>query len=696
MLFIRPSRRAIRAGAHSGHRAGLRRLIAPLAALTAALMLLTPSLASADSSSTLTVVGTSDVSDSGLIQHVIQPAFNAAYPQYTFKYIGTATGTAITDAETGAVGASALIVHAASLENQFVAGGYSYEQYGRALWTNDFVLAGPTADPAGVAANGANNIAQAFADVAAAGIAGKATFVSRGGTPGTTVEEHQIWALVASSNLEPSGLVLCAVNAANGGGETPIAASTGVTNGQSCPNGGALPTNSQLPSWYVATGLTQGPNVTSANACTYSTGANSCYVLTDRGTYDYLQSGTDPAGTVPNLTVVTQNDSATAPGGQYALVNYFHGYIINPSKPGQTVNLTAAQDFLNLITSPPIQAAVAQYLNTSVGGAPFTPTASPLITTTKKLPKKYTASAPLTITGTVANAQVGYPALGGVKVTLDRVTGDLTLPVASAKTNASGAFTIKATPPTKGSYVLSTPQFAQIENSTLNPTFGDILSPAQTTASSIAVRGAISELKATSLGGRALVTGAVGPSSGHVSGRVTVYARRLGVKHASYRKLAALKLASSDGRFAGAIGLKPGRWQIKTFFSDKGTVETSRARTTTVTVAASPAAHISGIGGSVSKSGTLTTHVRISPKAAKGAKVSLVVVKLSATGAPRRSTLDSVKVRTGAGTVTLHGKLKGSGHWAVLESYKAPGVGTAWTRTVGHVTIKPKTKTTTK
>src|SRR5262249_5715201 len=156
-----------------------------------------------------TVVGTSDVSDSGLIQNVVQPAFHAAYPQYTFKYIGTATGTAITDAETGSVGASALIVHAESLENQFVANGYSYNnQYGNAIWTNDFVLAGPSGDPAGVAANASTNIAQAFADIAAAGINGggtpNVTFVSRGGTPGTTVEEHQIWALVATSGLAPA------------------------------------------------------------------------------------------------------------------------------------------------------------------------------------------------------------------------------------------------------------------------------------------------------------------------------------------------------------------------------------------------------------------------------------------------------------------------------------------------------------
>ena len=88
-------------------------------------MMIAPALASADTSSTLTVIGTSDVSDSGLIPNVIQPGFQKQFPQYAFKYIGTGTGNAISMAESGAAGASVLIVHAASLENQFVANGYS-------------------------------------------------------------------------------------------------------------------------------------------------------------------------------------------------------------------------------------------------------------------------------------------------------------------------------------------------------------------------------------------------------------------------------------------------------------------------------------------------------------------------------------------------------------------------------------------
>ncbi len=251
---------------------------------------------------------------------------------------------------------------------------------------------------------------------------------------------------------------------------------------------------------------------------------------------------------------------------------------------------------------------------------------------------------------------------------------------------------MKVTLPASGSYTFSTPQFSQIEDPTLNPAYGDTLSPALTSAHKVSVRGVVSALRAVSLGGRALVTGAVSPSAGHVKGRVTVSARKLGSK-SRFRTLAHLKLAGSDGRFAAAVGLKAGRWQIRTSFSDRGTVTGSRARTTTVTVAAAARAHIAPAGGSVSRRGTLTTHVRISPRAVKGAKVSLIVVRLSGRGSPARSTLDTVKVHRGTRAATLRGRLRGSGHWAVLESYRAPGVGTAWTRKVGHVTIKAKPKT---
>ena len=56
--------------------------------------------ARADSPTTLTVVGTSDMADSGLMPNFLQPQFQQQFPQFTFKYVGSATGAAIQSART--------------------------------------------------------------------------------------------------------------------------------------------------------------------------------------------------------------------------------------------------------------------------------------------------------------------------------------------------------------------------------------------------------------------------------------------------------------------------------------------------------------------------------------------------------------------------------------------------------------------
>jgi ABC-type tungstate transport system permease subunit len=550
-----------------------------LGLVAAACLLATPALASADNSSSLTVIGTSDVSDSGLIQNVIEPDFHAAYPQYTFKYVGTASGTAIADAENGSQGASALIVHAPTLENQFVASGYSYNsQYGYAIFRNDFVLAGPAGGPAGVAANASGNIAQAFADIAAAGIAGTAQFISRGGTPGTTVAEHQIWALVGSSALAPVGLLLCTVSAASGGGETPIAAGNGVTaSGQACPNS-ALPSGSALPSWYSATGDTQGPNVIFANACTgFASGANSCYVFSDRGTFDYLASGQDPAGTIPNLTILTRGpQSASAPGGVDELINYFHAYAINPSKLGESVNLTAAQDFVNLLTSPSLQAQLQTYLDdtSDPAGAPFVADASPIITEIG-LPSTGSAGTKLTVTGAVTNAEPGYPVLAGVTVKVDQLVGGLPVPVGTGTTNSSGDYRISFTPSSSGAYQVATGQISMVENSYYNPVFGDILSPAATAAVQLSITGlptshTVKFKKLTVKRGKLTVTGTLSPAPALRGARVELFALRT-TGTAAQKQVGKTSVAVGKTKFTIKAKLARGfRWILQLEYVQKG------------------------------------------------------------------------------------------------------------------------------
>jgi tungstate transport system substrate-binding protein len=680
--------RPVGPGDPRGRHGALRWLLAaPLVGcLTAVVLLLAPTLASADTSSSLTVIGTSDVSDSGLIPNVIQPGFEKAYPQFTFKYIGTGTGNAIAMAESGAAQASNLIVHAASLENQFVAGGFSYPafQFGNALWTNNFVLAGPQTDPAGVAANASNNIAQAYADVAAAGIAKKATFVSRGGTPGTTVSEHGVWALVSSSGLSPIGLLLCTVNSIDGGGETPIAAGHGVTvSGQPCPGAGALPPAGALPTWYVATGVTQGPNVQLANTCNgFPSGANSCYVYTDNGTYDYLASGTDPAGAIPALKVVSSNNSATVPGGAFELTNYFHGYIINPTKPGQSVNLPAAKDFINYITSPAVQVQVGEYLASAhlAGGAPFTPTASPILTSSR-IPSSYFASSgkKLTVTGTLTNAQPGYPVLSGKPVSIDMVVGGLPVAVATGKTDSTGKYSISFVPPTTGSYQVTTAQITQIEEPTLVPPFGDVLSPAATNPVHVTVHSAITSLTARNQGGQVLIFGSVSPSTGHVKATVTILARAQGSKK-GFKQVATDKLASNDANWAVAVSLAPGKWTVQAKYQDPNQVVAANPRTVNVTVGAKPKTSVSFGSVKVGKGGSVTVTGSIKPGAVKsGATIEVLAMK-TAGGPPKFGEKTTVKVKSGKTSFTAKFKLKQGYRWVLRLVNRQSGQSTSDTK----------------
>jgi tungstate transport system substrate-binding protein len=653
--------------------------------------MLAPALANADTSSTLTVVGTSDVSDSGLMPNLIMPAFQAAFPAYAMHYAGSATGVAISAAETGSGGPSVLIVHAASLENQFVAGGFSFEPYGRAIFINDFVLAGPTGDPAGVGSNAPHNIAQAFADIATAGINGggtpKAEFVSRGGgAAGTSVAEHAIWALVDAMPSPPAGLILCSLSAANGGGDAPIAAGHGVTQAtpaQACPSSGAVPsrTSGTLPAWYDATGATQGPNVQDADACNgYPSGNHTCYVFTDRGTFDYLSSGTDPAGAIPNLTILTRNNSASAPGGADELINYFHAYIIKPAT-FETVNLPAAQAFVNFLTSPALQAQLKTYLAATAdpGGPPFVADASPIITDTG-IPTVSTAGAKVTVSGSVTNAEPGYPPLANQPVAIDEIEGGLSVPVAKGTTSATGSYSIPFVPANSGSYQVSTGQIAQIENSTLSPVFGDLLSPAAAAAVPLSVQGTVSIVGAkTSLTGAA-VSGVVGPAAPDAHATVTISARPQG-RLAAFNKIGTATLKAGQTSYAITSALKAGRWQLEASYQDSGQLLNGTAFRN-VTVPSAPKSTVSFTKVTVKRGALTITGALSRAPVARGAKVVLfaertVKVKVTGTKAKKAAVAFRQVAKTSIGTgkrkFTIKVKLTRGYRWVLQLEFVPKG-----------------------
>lgn len=300
---------------------------------------------------TIRIVGTSDVTDSGLEPQMVNGFTGSTYFQTgdTISYTAVGTGKAITQAKQGL--ADLILVHSPLLEAPFVALGYSNEAFGRSVVYNNYVVAGPTSDPANVIAHGhGQDAVRAFVDIAADGATQtNSTFVSRNDTSGTNTQEETMW------------------------GQTK-----GLTNApalQLAPNGAGSPTLYQpvgsgttFPAWYVvetaASGnQTQGNNLKATNSCTTFTGRTGCYTLTDYGTYLNLHN----QGLIPNLTIVSQNNSSTAIGGSTELVNPFHTYILKALDPvttggtypsGVTPNVAAATRFVNYITDRGFQLGV--------------------------------------------------------------------------------------------------------------------------------------------------------------------------------------------------------------------------------------------------------------------------------------------------------------------------------------------------
>jgi tungstate transport system substrate-binding protein len=660
--------------ASPGLNSSVRRAFALVIASLVWLLVLPVVAARADSPSTLTVVGTSDVQDSGLMPLLVTPLFKRAFPQFTLKYVSVGTGVAINDAESGV--ASALLVHAASLENQFVAQGFSQERYGRATFYGDYVVLGPASDPAGVLTNAPHDAAAAFARIAAASVAGKADFVSRGGTPGTTVQEHAIWALDAGT----PGLTLCDVSSANGGGEAPSKAS------------GPCPKTTSNPSWYHTTGLTQGPNIEAANACNFANattnGGNDCYVITDRGTFQCLTSascaGSSAAPT--NLKIVTRDNVATAKGGGTLLINSFHAYAINPAtfagNPNVQLNSTGAKDFLNFITSPSFQAELKLFLGTT-HDPPFIADAAPGITA-GSFPRTVSGGRRITVKGKISNLVPGTPILAGTTVTVSEVGSGLAVgvPIASGTTDATGAYSITFSPPGTSLYQVSTGQISQIETSKLSPVFGDLLQPAATTPAKITVNGEFQGLAVKTLPGRVLASGSLLPGSGHVKGSVVLLARN--GRRGSFRNLASESLGGSDQSFAVSAALKPGTWYVEVRFQDPGQVVSKTSRAQRVSVPPRDAAGVATSSIRISN-GRFTIKGRLAPKPQRsGTSVQVLgldvgapttarkTAHVAADGSVRFRVLATVRVRAGATTFAVQGRLKRGQRWILLLKY-APG-----------------------
>jgi tungstate transport system substrate-binding protein len=108
------------------------------------------------------------------------------------RHVGAGTGEALKIAEKGNV--DLVMVHARSLEEKFVSAGFGTERI--PFMYNDFVIVGPSGDPAGVRGmKSATAVLKKIADKSN-------PFVSRGDKSGTHVAEMELW---DKAGLKPAG-----------------------------------------------------------------------------------------------------------------------------------------------------------------------------------------------------------------------------------------------------------------------------------------------------------------------------------------------------------------------------------------------------------------------------------------------------------------------------------------------------------
>ena len=138
----------------------------------------------------ITVASTTSTENSGLFGFIL-PKFQEE-TGIEVRVVAQGTGQALETAKRG--DADVVFVHAKPAEEAFVAEGWGVERFD--VMYNDFVIVGPSADPAGIA--GAASAADAMKAIAEA----KAAFASRGDDSGTHQAEKALW---ASAGIEPGG-----------------------------------------------------------------------------------------------------------------------------------------------------------------------------------------------------------------------------------------------------------------------------------------------------------------------------------------------------------------------------------------------------------------------------------------------------------------------------------------------------------
>jgi tungstate transport system substrate-binding protein len=144
----------------------------------------------AQSAQPLRLATTTSTENSGLLGYLL-PAFEER-SGVAVHVIAVGTGKALRIARAGDV--DVVMVHARPAEERFVAAGHGVDR--REIMYNDFVMVGPSGDPANVA--GTPGVAEALRRIAGS----ESRFVSRGDDSGTHKKELALWEM---SSVAPVG-----------------------------------------------------------------------------------------------------------------------------------------------------------------------------------------------------------------------------------------------------------------------------------------------------------------------------------------------------------------------------------------------------------------------------------------------------------------------------------------------------------
>ena len=218
--------------------------------LSGALLLCLFAWGSAAEERYITIASTTSTQNSGLYGFIL--------PKFTEKtgigirVVAVGTGQAIRLAGRG--DADVLFVHHRPSEEKFVADGFGVKRY--EVMYNDFIVVGPTLDPAGI--RGITDVVLAFERIAKV----EAPFVSRGDDSGTHKMELSLW--------KDTGI--------------DISAASG--------------------SWYREAGAGMGATLNTASSM-------NAYTMTDRATWENFRNKGD-------LTILTEGDPALR--NQYGVI----------------------------------------------------------------------------------------------------------------------------------------------------------------------------------------------------------------------------------------------------------------------------------------------------------------------------------------------------------------------------------------